>query len=915
MITLSSQPSIHELVSAGVPLTPMMTQYADIKKQHPDTLVFYRMGDFYELFFDDARRASELLNITLTHRGKLGETPIPMAGIPHHAAAHYLERLTNLGLKVVICEQTENPKEAKGLVKRAISQIVTPGMPFDLEKGDAKEQRFLAAGVVSEAIFYLVLVDFSTGLFKGIRCTDEQEWIEHFRLHRPKEFVTFLGQWEHCPLIESFLNEKQSLLKTHLNQDYFRWPQGKIYLEKIYPQMKHDRVLKQEIGIMPAMSALAHYMLSTQGLEQINHLRPFQIQGEKGMMRVTAQTLQGLEILPQHRDQLKYSLLGFMDKTKTALGPRLLQSFFNRPLRELKTIKARQNLIAHLLDNIQELEIIHKNLSGIRDLERLLAKVSTGRVVAGDLLAISQSVEQWHHLSTLLGPASVQLFELQVQEDLKALAQEIASTLNAEIGAALEKGNLIVEGRFPRRDKLARLALAGAQEVLKLENQYREQTAIGNLKIKHNNIAGYFIEVSKSHLGKVPKSFERRQTLVNAERFSTAELELLEKDIITAQDKLEALDKEIFENLINLIRAQALAIQTMADRVARVDVFQSLAYVARQENFSCPQLQSEKKEICIRGGFHPLIKNQLGDHFIPHDITLDDKTFFGLITGPNMAGKTTVMREVAIIQFLAQIGSYVPAKSAALSLCDALFSRLGAHDNILQGQSTFMVEMTETAEILRHATKNSLIILDEIGRGTSTYDGLSLAWSLVEHLVGKTQSLALFSTHYHELIEVVDNLSGAKNLTVETSDQNGEVTFLYRLIERGATQSFGIHVAKLAGLPTDLLERATQVLSGLEKNHHRPDLKPELARQELLTGPRPDVNPKNRKKYGEVSGPDGIQLSLLEISGQRQALSTPDFPQSLLIAEKELRKLDVLMMTPMEALHYLYELKKKLILQ
>jgi DNA mismatch repair protein MutS len=506
---------------------------------------------------------------------------------------------------------------------------------------------------------------------------------------------------------------------------------------------------------------------------------------------------------------------------------------------------------------------------------------------ASDLINLAVATKAYEEL-LMMSKALPYKAELSTSElkNLSELAQKITKTLNDEIGASLEKGNLIRAGIHKERDRLAKLHTNVSDELIKMENQLRESSGIQKLRIKSNNVAGFFIEISKGSTSKVPKNFERRQTLVNAERYTTPELTQLEKETITAQSKLEKLEREIFKELINTVHELRLAIMAMSVHIALIDSFQSLASIALQEGFTRPLIDAKKQILHIENGFHPLIKSLIKDQFVSHDLHLDEKVYFGLITGPNMAGKTTVMREVAIIQLLAQIGSFVPAKHARLGLCDFLFSRLGASDDILKGQSTFMVEMAETAEILRHATHKSLIILDEVGRGTSTYDGLSIAWGLVEHFIDETRALTLFATHYHELIDIAEKNPAAKNLTVETLSHKGNVQFLYRLIEAPASQSFGIYVASMAGLPKSVLERSEKILKQLELGH------------QPLT-----LNITDQKTQPITAS---SQLCFLD------DVKLVEIPPYLKHLEAELSKMDVMKMTPIDALIKLNQLKNHL---
>jgi DNA mismatch repair protein MutS len=862
----------------------MMEQYFQIKKNYPDTLLLFRMGDFYEVFFEDARETARILNITLTHRGKIGDTPIPMAGIPHHAASVYIDRITNRGLKVAICEQIEDPKDAVGIVKRGVTQVVSPGMPFDLDKTQGHEHRYMVSSFKKNDQYFLVALDFTTGDFRGFKYQNFEDFIEGLRMIAPREFITFMGQWEEAN-IESLLSH-YGVLKTHLSIEYFTPKFAQIYIEKLIPGFKRDKILQLDEDILSAIGALAFYVCSTQLLESFMHIRPFKMISNTGIMKVTLPTLTGLEIIPRSRETYKESLLGFFDKTETAMGARFLKTLFSTPLYDIKEINDRLDIIQSLLDNDSIIKDQRQELSKIRDIERILAKVSMNKGSASDLINLAVAIKSYSTLlelnTTLPYKPVLSLVELK---KLTVLANNITNTLNDEIGASLEKGNLIRLGIHKERDRLSMLHLNVGEELLKMETRLRTESGIQKLRIKSNNVTGFFIEVSKGSTDKVPDNFDRRQTLVNAERYTTPELTQLEKETITAQSKLEKLEREIFKELILTVHELSSAIMNMSGQIALIDAFQSLASIALQENFSRPSIHPKKQILHIENGFHPLIKSLIKDQFICHDLHLDEKVYFGLITGPNMAGKTTVMREVAIIQLLAQMGSFVPAKSANLGLCDFLFSRLGASDDILKGQSTFMVEMAETAEILRHATHKSLIILDEVGRGTSTYDGLSIAWGLVEHFIETTRALTLFATHYHELIDIADKNPAAKNLTVETISHNGHVQFLYRLIEEAASQSFGIYVASLAGLPQSVLNRSQVILNQLENNHHVPLI---------------DL------KVTETAQKTSSQLCFLP------DLKIETIPPYLKELEDELSKLDVMKMTPIDALIKLNQLKCQL---
>ncbi|MFW5887800.1 MAG: hypothetical protein ACOCUH_03275, partial [Bacteriovoracia bacterium] len=520
-------PKLSEILKTDIKLTPMMAQYADIKKEYPDTLVLFRMGDFYELFFEDAKKASDILNITLTHRGKLGPYSIPMAGIPHHAASTYIDRITARGLKAAICEQIEDPKLAKGIVKRAVTQVVSPGMPYDLEKSNKLESNYIASGWFdSDAnAFFLVLVDFTTGDFKGMEVSTVQDLLDLVRLYSPKEFICYLGQWENYQNLQNYL-ESGAMLVTHLSEDLFEHKNAELYLKKLIPNYKRNEVLKLHRPIISPIGALAYYITSTQDLSELQHLRPFRLENRQEHMIVTLPTLTGLEILPKERKLYNDSLLGFFDRTKTAMGARQLRQQFLTPLRGFDEIHSRQQMIKFLVEEHSILVNIREALTLVRDLERIMAKAATKKANVGDLINITHAFRQYQMIKTLMEfPKDVfPILSNKESNALEKLVNRIEKLINDEIGASLDKGNLIKAGADSQRDRLAGFTHNAAQELLALENKYRQETGITNLKVKFNNVQGYFIEVSKGQCSKVSQSFERKQTLTNNERFVTEEL-------------------------------------------------------------------------------------------------------------------------------------------------------------------------------------------------------------------------------------------------------------------------------------------------------------------------------------------------------------------------------------------------------
>jgi DNA mismatch repair protein MutS len=886
------------VVNSEVKLTPMMEQYFQMKKCHLKDIMLFRMGDFYEVFFDDAYKLNEILNITLTHRGSLGPFKIPMAGIPHHAATNYIDRITQTGLRVAICEQVEDPKESIGIVKRAIAQVAGPGIPYDLDRTTILENNFIGSALHSDGVYYLTLCDFTTGELTGLLAHSLEEFCENIRSQAPKEFLSFPNQWEDQSLVKDTL-KFINCTETILNVDYFNKKFTKAYTKNISSGILTDKVLNKTPMIYSPLGALAYYLSSTQKIDKFVHFRKFNLLNSQNQLKVTTHSLQGLEILPKSKENYKQSLLGHMDKTQSSLGPRQLKKVFQTASTSLEEINKRQEVVKGLIENRELLTTCREELKKTKDLERILAKITNTKVNSNDLLNLGQTLTAFFQIQKaqksqakdkLSTPLLKKLTSVE-NKKIDDIIQIISKTINDELGASADKGNLIKEGANKKRDRLARLGKNALSELQELEAKYRKKTKINNLKIKSNNVAGFFVEVSKGNVSKVPASFSRRQTLVNSERYTTKELSEFEKEVLSAKFKLENIEREIFKEIVELVASSSKIILEMASNLANLDVYQSFATISIEEDFVCPTIKSSKKIMDINGAFHPLIKKHSPTEFVDHDISMGKKNFFGLITGPNMAGKTTVMREVAIIQFLAQIGSFVPASSATLGICDALFCRLGANDNILQGQSTFMVEMSETAEIIRHATGRSLILLDEVGRGTSTYDGLSIAWSLVEYLISKTKAITFFATHYHELIKLVDELDGAQNLTMEIYNNNGEINFLYKLIQGGAKESFGIYVAKIAGVPDEMLKRSEVILKNLEELNS--------SETEIICAPETAKNKKKNSKNKKKA----IQLSFLNEENYDENCSqmapTPKYYQTL---EEELGKINIMNLTAVQAI-------------
>lgn len=816
-ILKSSYQTLPNLLNLGAKLTPMMEQFHDIKSQYPEALLFFRMGDFFELFFEDAILAAKHLNITLTTRGKIHETPIPMAGIPHHAAANYVDKLTSIGLRIIICDQVENPKFAKGIVKRAVVQICSPGLPFDIDRSHSLEQHFVAAVYSHKKSHIISFVDFVHGDFFVVDCHSLQQVWDFLKLYRPKEFLTYLGQFNEDNDWEN-LWDHINTTPTFISEEYFQSKNTHNYQEKVAPYLKFDAQYKSHTDSQNAINVLCYYLQVTQKIDCAVNLKKLRWVKPSDFMNVSGQTLMGLEILPKHQDQHRQSLLGWCDQTKTSMGYRLLKEWFHYPLKDEKLISLRQLKIQQWMSDWSALESVRSQLENCRDIPRILAKSASGKISASDMInlskgfSIASSINKDH-------PEVLKNFSLpqNIIKKCKHLSDEIQLAFNDEIGASLERGNLFKLGYHSERDELSQIHVKVETKVQKLEEKYKQKfPTLNSLRIRSNNISGHYIEISKVQARSAPKEFERLQTLTNVERFLSPELKKIEQELFKAKDHLLQIDLELFKNFQDKIIDTTSDWIALADWLSHIDVYQSFAYLAEKENLVLPSFNKDQSAT-LKGLWHPLLKDKLKEQLITHSIHFNENKYFALITGPNMAGKTTIMREVALCSFLAQIGSLVPATTAELPIFDALFSRLGANDDILNGQSTFMVEMSEASEILRSATNKSLILIDEIGRGTSTHDGLSIAQAIMEYICSDVRAITLFSTHYHELIQIADSMTGAMNLTVKTEVRGKDVIFHYEIIEGGAKESFGLHVAKLAGLPIKILKNAGSILESLKE--------------------------------------------------------------------------------------------------
>ena len=808
-------------------LTPMMQQYMQIKEQNPGSILFFRLGDFYEMFGDDARKASRELDLTLTTRdkdkSKTFEDKIPMCGIPYHAADAYIARLIAKGYKVSICEQTEDPALAKGLVQRGIIRTVTPGTVIDSACLEEGRSNFCAGIYLDETAAGFCVCDISTGkthvtAFSGDKCVEHlQNELGRFS---PAEAVLNDGAW-FCEELRAVLESRFSCHVERLSAGAFK---QELCEGKVRGQFGEDalaRLPRDNPAALLALGGLLGYLHETQktDLGQVEELEYYR---EGQFMELDLTTRRNLELTETIRGKEKRgSLLWVLDKTKTAMGARCLRSWLERPLREVAAITRRSNAVGALVNDTMAREELVLALSGISDMERLIGRIVYGTAGGRDLVSLRNSIEQLAAVREQLAHFTTgRLGELSQELDpLADIAARIAETIVDEPPFSVREGGFIRKGFNAEVDRLHDILSGGKGLLASIETKEKERTGIRTLKIGYNKVFGYYIEVSNSFKDQVPDTYIRKQTLVNGERYITQELKDLEQEILTAGERDNALEYEIFSALRDEICANAERIQKTAAAVAELDTLASLAVVAVKNNYCCPVVD-DSGVIEIHDGRHPVVERVLKDAlFVPNDTYMGEKeNRVAIITGPNMAGKSTYMRQVALITLMAQIGSFVPARAARIGVVDRIFTRIGASDDLAGGQSTFMVEMSEVGEILRQATAHSLLILDEIGRGTSTFDGMSIARAVLEFCADRKRlgAKTLFATHYHELTELEGTLAGVKNYNIAIKKRGEDLVFLRKIIPGGADRSYGIEVAKLAGLPKEVVSRAKKILEELE---------------------------------------------------------------------------------------------------
>ncbi len=859
--------------------TPLMRQYLDIKSDYQDAILFFRLGDFYEMFMDDAVIAAKILGITLTSRNKGEADAVPLCGVPYHSSQGYIAKLVAAGHKVAICEQVEDPKTTKGIVKREVVKVVTPGLITDTDSLEPKENNYLLSLAVADNVFGIAHVDITTGSFRVTQVESFAQVESEVSSIRPREVILCEDNAGER-LWQDLLQQVDSLMCNRLPEWVFTTDYANEQICSFYGVASLASFGCEDLpAAQHAAAAILHYLQQTRK-DHLQHLQTLKTYRVMDYMLLDDATRRNLELTATLQDgKKKGSLLGVLDRTVTAMGGRTLRHWIHYPLIDLERIQRRQGAVTQLVDSSLARLDLREALDGIYDLERLNGKIAMAGANARDLVSLRDSLARIPAVTDLLtafdDPYLAELHRhIDPLPDLRTL---LDAALVDDPPFVLRDGGLIRDGYNKDLDELRLISREGKGWIAAMEVKERERTGISSLKIKYNRVFGYFIEVTHRHLERVPDDYQRKQTLVNAERYVTAELKDIEAKVLGAEERMADLEYDLFQEIRRHSAVQGNRIQFSAEALAVIDVLVALADLAHERRYVCPQVD-DSGTIRIMAGRHPVIEGMpLKEAFVPNDVALDnDENQLLIITGPNMAGKSTFMRQVALITLMTQIGSHVPADLAQVGVVDRIFTRVGASDNLAKGESTFMVEMNETANILRHATARSLIILDEIGRGTSTYDGVSIAWAVAEYLHDNPGVAAktLFATHYHELTDLATSCPRVKNYNVAVKEWNDQIIFLRKIVAGGASRSYGIQVGRLAGLPEPVIRRAKSILKDLEtgvRDHHS-----------SAGGEKDTIN---------------SQLSLFEDRCQNQL-------------RERLEALDISHLTPLEALNQLADLKK-----
>ena len=868
--------------------TPLMKQYNEIKKDYEDSILFFRLGDFYEMFFEDAVKASKELGLTLTSRNKEKEANVPLAGVPYHSASSYITKLVSKGYKVAICEQVEDPKAAKGIVKREVVKVVTPGTVVDVDSLDSKSNNYLLSIREADGKIGIAYIDITTGEFKVTEIEKEKDYSKLFNeLNKiePKEILLLDSFYEDVrEQIDDYVQKNQASVsivgKTRdgnkFLMDYF----GVISLESYG--------IKDKKAVIGA-AAMALDYAQTMQLENELTVEKIEFLNTSNYAEINSITRKNLELTKNQREKTVYgSLLWVLDRCKTSMGTRLLKRYINNPLLNVKEIEKRQQDVQYFIDNILIREDLKEKLDNVYDLERLLGKIIFGNENGKDLLALKNTLKSSIEIMNILKETNF-FEEINVKKlyDVYVLIDE---SIDEDAPFTVREGGMIKRGYNQELDEIHQIMNSGKDFLLEIEQREKEATGIKNMKIKYNKVFGYFIEVTKSNLDLVPETYTRKQTLANAERFITPELKKYEDTIINSKAKISDLEYYLFKEISAQVKDERNILTNLAEKLAYLDVIVSFATIAIENDYVKPEMLENSDILEIVEGRHPVVEKLIGrSDFIANSTKLKEKERFVVLTGPNMSGKSTYMKQVALISIMAQVGSYVPAKEAKLSIVDKYLTRIGASDDILSGQSTFMVEMSEVSNILNNATEKSLIILDEVGRGTSTFDGVSIATAISIYIHNEIKAKTIFATHYHELTDLENKFDDIVNYRIEVNEKDGKVMFLRNIVKGGADKSYGIEVAKLAGLPKEILKESKKILKRLEQ------------KKELI---EKTVNVHQLSLFGENLGFDDDEDEKKKEADEKMEVMSDIIDE---IEEKDINNI-----TPMEALKFLSELKAKL---
>ena len=885
--------------------TPLMKQYKEIKSNFEDSILFFRLGDFYEMFFEDAVKASRELGLTLTSRNKEKNADVPLAGVPFHSADSYITKLVSKGYKVAICEQTEDPKMAKGIVKREVVKIITPGTVVDVEALDAKSNNYLMSILKIENKLGIAYIDITTGEFKVTEVEKDDDFVKLFNeinKIEPKEVLVtedFYGEIKEK--LDDFLQKNDSVV-TFVNKvrdsakylmDYFEI----VSLESYGIKDKKAIIGAAAMALDYAATMQVEHELTVEKIEFVNI---------SNYAEINAITSRNLELLKNQREKTVYgSLLWVLDECKTSMGTRLLKRFINNPLLNIEKIRKRQEDVQYFIDNILIREDLREKLEDIYDLERLLGKITFGSENGKDLTALKKTIKSAVEIMRILG--NTDFFKDIDANILFECYKIIDDSINEDAPFSVREGGIIKSGYNAELDEIRNIMNSGKDFLLDIEQREREATGIRNMKIKFNKVFGYFIEITKANLDMVPEHYIRKQTLSNSERYITPELKKYEDTIINSKAKIEDLEYHLFKEISGKLKEHRKILSELAERIAYIDVMVSFAVSAIENNYAKPEM-NEEYSFKIEGGRHPVVEKLIGrTDYVSNDTVFTEKKSFVVLTGPNMSGKSTYMKQITLISIMAQIGSFVPAKKANLSVIDKYLTRIGASDDILTGQSTFMVEMSEVSNILNNATEKSLIILDEVGRGTSTTDGVSIATAISMYIHDKIGAKTVFATHYHELTDLENKFAHIVNYRIEVDEKQGKVMFLRNIVKGGADKSYGIEVAKLAGLPKEILVESKKILKRLEQKKELIERTVDVHQLSLFGG-----NPEFESDFEEFENANDLENIENNQFYEEKLAQIEEEKESLQEIVNKIEGYDINNITPMDAMKFLFELKENM---